>query len=71
MLIISPTRVIRFGAMDYITFEQGLGKTYHGDQLDEELPPVIENIVHEGVATGYILVGLQIFETFFRNVAHI
>jgi hypothetical protein len=35
--------------------------SYQRDELDKEFPPMIENVVQEGVATGDILVCLQVF----------
>jgi hypothetical protein len=45
--------------------------SYHGNQFDKEFPPVIEYVVHEGVATGDVFVRLQVLQTFLRNVTHI
>jgi hypothetical protein len=48
--MMSPTKVIRFGATLY-RFDVKSSKAYQWDELDKEFPPVVEDVVHEGVAT--------------------
>jgi hypothetical protein len=49
-LMKSPTKVIRFGATLCRTVVKS-AKAYQGDELDKEFPPVVEDLVHERVAT--------------------
>jgi hypothetical protein len=69
MLIIRPIRVIKFGAIHFILIIREM--SYQGDKLDKEFPPMIEDIIQEGVSTGDVFVGLKIFQPFVRDITHI
>jgi hypothetical protein len=34
---------------------------YHWDKLDEELPPMVENLVKEGITSGDVFVIFEVF----------
>lgn len=44
--------------------------TCHREELHEEFPPVVHNLVHEGIAPGYVLVFLEGLEALLSDIAH-
>lgn len=51
MFITKPVSVMRFGAMLYNKGFKIFLLSYHRDQLDEEFPPVIEDLVEDRIAS--------------------
>jgi hypothetical protein len=43
---------------------------YERDQLDEELPPVVHNLVHVRGPSRYVLVTFKSLQTIISNVTH-